>query len=46
VVYSRAGGDDAGAVAGPALAGDDHAAPVKHDDLCVDAAPIVLRDGD
>jgi hypothetical protein len=46
VGYGRAGDDDASAVAGPALSGDDHAAPVRvDDDLGVDAAPIVLPDG-
>ncbi len=40
-----AGDDDVVAVTGPALAGDDHAAPVgADDDLGVDAAAVVLAD--
>jgi hypothetical protein len=41
-----AGHDDVVAVTGPALAGDQHAAPVcVDDDLGVDAGAVVLADG-
>jgi len=41
-----AGHDDVVAVTWPALAGDEHAAPLRADDeLGVDAASVILADG-